>query len=380
MRFKRLALAGGLLAVITAAATTTAVAHAGDIRPQIAGGHTVSSAPWAAALAVGNAGICSGTIIAPHWVLTAAHCVEDNLDPAAYSTFVGSVQRGGGQQTKVKSLHTRFDLALVELDRDVAATYIPLAVADPAPNTSVDIYGWGLTCETCGHSEVLKTAKMTVDRITTGTSGDRAVQLRQNGDGYALSGDSGGPAMQNGVQFGVLCCGNTGPGGVGVEIYSSVAGSLSWIAGLTGVGGGTTPPPPPSGNLALNKATKSKQASCTANEGPAKAFNGSVTGGTSDKWCSAVAGPKSLEVDLGGNKALKRLVTKHAGAGGEAASLNTKDFVLETSTGGGVWTTAATVTGNTASTTEHTVNVTGRWIRVTTSDAVARIYEFEAYS
>ncbi|MDT5016274.1 MAG: hypothetical protein QOD39_2434, partial [Mycobacterium sp.] len=30
--------------------------------------------------------------------------------------------------------------------------------------------------------------------------------------------------------------------------------------------------------------------------------------------------------------------------------------------------------------TEHTVNVTGRWIRVTTSDAVARIYEFEAYS
>jgi hypothetical protein len=168
---------------------------------------------------------------------------------------------------------------------------------------------------------------------------------------------------------------------VGVEIYSSVAGSLSWIQGITGVGGGTTPPPPPpSGNLALNKATKSKQASCTANEGPAKAVNGSVTGGSSDKWCSAVAGPKSLEVDLGANRALKRFVIQHAGAGGEAASMNTKAFVLETSTGGGVWTTAATITGNTASTTQHTVNVTARWIRITTTDAVARIYEFEAYS
>ena len=63
--------------------------------------------------------------------------------------------------------------------------------------------------------------------------------------------------------------------------------------------------PPGNGtNLALNKATKSKQASCAASEGPAKAVNGSVSGGNSDKWCSAVAGTKTLEVDLGANKTL----------------------------------------------------------------------------
>jgi hypothetical protein len=39
----------------------------------------------------------------------------------------------------------------------------------------------------------------------------------------------------------------------------------------------------------------------------------------------------------------------------------------------------ATVTNNAASTTTSAVNVNARWIRLTTADAVARIYEFEAY-
>jgi hypothetical protein len=267
----------------------------------------------------------------------------------------------------------------VELDRDVVTTYIPLASADPAVNANVDIYGWGMTCETCPGSDVLKTASMTVQRVTNGTSGDRMVELKQNGGGYALPGDSGGPAMQNGVQFGVLCCGNTGPGGTGSELYSSVANVMSWIKSITGVGGGSTPPPTTTGNLALNRSTKSKQVSCTAAEGTAKAVNGTASG-QSDKWCSSDGPVKSIEVDLGANRSIKRLVVKHAGAGGEAASLNTKNFVLETSTGGGVWTTAGTVTGNTASTTTQAVDVTARWIRLSTTDSVARIYEFEAYS
>jgi glucose/arabinose dehydrogenase len=137
-------------------------------------------------------------------------------------------------------------------------------------------------------------------------------------------------------------------------------------------------PPGPGTNLALNKPAKSSQASCNANESPAKAVNGTASG-NSDKWCSGVTGPKSLEVDLGTSKALTRFVVKHAGAGGEPASLNTKNFTLETSAGGGVWTTAATVTNNTASTTTHPVSVSARWIRITTTDPIARIYEFEAY-
>jgi hypothetical protein len=176
--------------------------------------------------------------------------------------------------------------------------------------------------------------------------------------------------------------GGTGACGTNPSFYTNLPLQRAWIESIAGPDGGGTPPTPPPGggtNLALNKATKSKQASCATSEGPEKAVNGSVSGGNSDKWCSGVAGAKSIEVDLGANHALTKLVVKHAGAGGEAASLNTKNFTLETSTGGGVWTTAATVSNNTASTTTNTVSATARWIRLTTTDAVARIYEFEAY-
>jgi hypothetical protein len=145
------------------------------------------------------------------------------------------------------------------------------------------------------------------------------------------------------------------------------------INNATGGGGTST-------NLALNQAATSGQASCNADEGPAKAVNGSVSGGNSDKWCSGAPGAKSLEVNLGSSKALRKLTVRHAGAGGESAGYNTANFTLEVSAGGGVWTTVATVTNNTAATTDHTINANGQWIRLTTTDPVARIYEFEAYS
>jgi hypothetical protein len=373
MRRKPALVAIGGLAVATLLGATTLNAFAGDLTPAIAGGHEVAAAPWSAQLDIGG-GACSGTIVAAHWALSAAHCVEDDPNPAKYTVRVGDVRLGQGTVAKVKSMQTRFDLVLLELDRDIVTTYATLAATDPPTGAAVDIYGWGVTCEDgCGQSPVLKTARMRVSAINGNTDGSRMVDLAQSGDGYALGGDSGGPAMYNGVQFGVLCCGNTAPDGSGIESYSSVANSLAWITSTTGAGGGTAT------NLALNHPTKTS-AACNANETGAKAVNGSVSGGSTDKWCSGAAGTKRLEVDLGANHAIKRLVVKHAGAGGESSSLNTKNFALETSTGGGIWMTAATVTNNTASTTTSPVAVTARWIRISTTDAVARIYEFEAYS
>jgi hypothetical protein len=220
---------------------------------------------------------------------------------------------------------------------------------------------------------------MKIDQPVVNGDGSHDVVVSQMGDGYTGSGDSGGPAIYNGAVVGELCCGNSTPDGNGSESYSSVANSLSWITSVTGIGGGGTTPPPPAGNLALNKTTKGS-APCAASEATAKAVNGSVTGGNADKWCSAVAGTKQIQVDLGSSVHLSKLTVKHAQAGGEPASLNTKNFVLEASTGGGVWTTVATVTGNTASITNSAVNVSARWIRLSTADPIARVYEFEAYS
>ncbi|QWP78817.1 discoidin domain-containing protein [Lysobacter sp. K5869] len=135
-------------------------------------------------------------------------------------------------------------------------------------------------------------------------------------------------------------------------------------------------------NLALNKPTTSSTA-CNANESGAKAVNGSVSGGTTDKFCS-LASPAWLQVDLGSAQTVSSFTVKHAGAGGESASWNSKAFTIQTSTNGSTWSTPVSVTANTGNTSTHAITATSaRYIKlnVTTptqnTDPATRIYEFE---
>jgi glucose/arabinose dehydrogenase/PKD repeat protein len=138
------------------------------------------------------------------------------------------------------------------------------------------------------------------------------------------------------------------------------------------------------GNLALHKPATADSA-CAPTEGPEKAVNGSVTGGNADKWCS-LGSTRWWRVDLGAATTVGRFVVRHAGAGGENPTWNTRDFDIQTSTDGTTWTTRVSVRGNTASVTTHTIApVTARYLRLNVltptsdSDRAARIYEFEAY-
>jgi predicted alpha-1,2-mannosidase len=175
----------------------------------------------------------------------------------------------------------------------------------------------------------------------------------------------------------------------GTVDFTLGANPSSWGSGANdappsydGPGGGG-PPPPPSDNLALNKpATGSTP--CNSNEGPAKAVNGSVSGGNSDKWCSSAAG-LFLQVDLGSSTAISSFTVRHASAGGESASFNTRDFDIQVSDDGTNFTTVVQARGNTDGVTTHPVNTTGRYVRLNvltptqTSDNHARIYELEVY-
>ncbi|MBB5873742.1 putative alpha-1,2-mannosidase [Allocatelliglobosispora scoriae] len=138
-------------------------------------------------------------------------------------------------------------------------------------------------------------------------------------------------------------------------------------------------------NVALNKPATGS-AACGTTEGPEKAVNGSVTGGNADKFCT-VAASKTLQVDLGSSAALQSFTVRHAGAGGESTDWNTRDFSIQVSADGTTWTNVVTVTGNTASVTNHPISTTpARYVRLTiatptqTTDGAARIYEFEAYA
>jgi hypothetical protein len=390
---------GLLIVAITAALGTPAtLALAGDeppVKSNIVGGvgatETYSFMAHLNANPTTESGWgCGAALIRPTWIITARHCVtleDDSQIPAAALSFrIGTLQEnsGGSLATGKRVIRqTDADTALVELTSSV--TDRPINIATSAPvGSALRIIGWGCTTDPgCQGADILQQLDTSI--LADETCGGGAANLCVNNpDGWrgACYGDSGGPAVIRSGSGWVLA-GNTSGGiteicGQGPSVYVDLPNQRSWIesfAGPDGGGGG----PGPGVNLALNRATKSKQASCTSTEIPAKAVDG-LAAKTSDKWCSGDGATKMLEVDLGANRALKRLVVKHAGAGGESPSFNTRNFVLEISTGGGVWSTVATITGNVASTTTTTVNVTARWIRISTTDSVARIYEFEAYA
>ena len=137
-------------------------------------------------------------------------------------------------------------------------------------------------------------------------------------------------------------------------------------------------------NLALHRPATGSTA-CNEDETPAQAFNGSVSGGTGDKWCST-ADSKWLQVDLGSNARISSVILRHSGSGGESSDWNTRAFKIHVSTDGKNFTTVVTVTDNTADVSTHKFEpVSARYVQLEVvtptqdGDPAARIYEFEVY-
>ena len=169
------------------------------------------------------------------------------------------------------------------------------------------------------------------------------------------------------------------------ESFVATGGSLDFTLGATAnLSWGSDAPPSfdnaPS-NVALNKPATGSTA-CNANETPAKAVNGSV----SDKWCSTAA-TKYLQVDLGATTAIGSFTVRHAAAGGETATWNTRDFDIQVSADATQWTTVVQARGNTAAVSTHAApaGTSGRYLRLNVltpqqnTGGAARIYEFEAF-
>ena len=105
------------------------------------------------------------------------------------------------------------------------------------------------------------------------------------------------------------------------------------------------------------------------------------------KWCSGGAGGQVLSVDLGASRYIVGFRVRHAGAGGEDSTLDTRDFEIATSPDNATWTTAVTVTGNTDDVTTHPIPaVNARYVQLhittaqtSTNIPAARIYELETF-
>jgi predicted alpha-1,6-mannanase (GH76 family) len=137
-------------------------------------------------------------------------------------------------------------------------------------------------------------------------------------------------------------------------------------------------------NLAIG-ATASGTSNCGATETADRAIDGASS--WDSKWCAGGGGGQVLSVDLANPYYIVGFRVRHAGAGGESSGWNTRDFEIQTSPDGTAWTTAVTVTGNTADVTTHPIPaVTARYVRIhvttaqtATDNVAARIYELEVY-
>ena len=263
-----------LLGVLVALAWAPA-GHAQGKPAQVVGGNTVMSpeeAPWSVFISTLNAEgstLCSGSIIAPGAVLTAAHCVFDGAQrrPAsAFAVIAGIVDgRLGADWTRIQSrqvtsvaVHPEYDPARRGYDVAVltvstpfdlsgaAVRAIPLGPAGAATGP-VRVYGWGRSTPTT-RDDRLHSLDHTLVRPYRCLNGVPALLCGQSATGATCFGDSGGglvvpgpPAKLVGVES-VIVGDDDAECGLGERtgyIDVTAPAIAEWLAG------NTAPPPGP---------------------------------------------------------------------------------------------------------------------------------------
>ncbi|KAH1174632.1 mast cell protease 1A-like isoform X2 [Mauremys mutica] len=224
--------------------------QAGALRSEIVGGHEAKphSRPYMAALKLSSRFSCGGFLVAPDWVMTAAHCMGDiTVILGAHNIYEPEEsQQVLGVETYYKhpeynSISVTNDILLLKLtakaklNKYVQVIPLPKSSSDIPTDTKCSIAGWGLI------DEEKVTAKLFETNVTIYSRRKCLNIYPQLNNGMLCAGsfhqlkdssqgDSGGPMICNGVVQGIVSFGKSFPPGV----YTRIANYLPWIKKIMG--------------------------------------------------------------------------------------------------------------------------------------------------
>jgi secreted trypsin-like serine protease len=209
---KKIAAMVGVAAALVVGGLSTAQAlPSPHPHPSIVGGEDATETySFMASLQNGGQHFCGGSLIAPQWVVTAAHCIAD-IQQGSSQVRIGTTDRtqGGNVYDVAQAIANPKhqdgpgDIGLVQLSS--AASETPIKIADTQKvGTPIRIIGWGQTCPEqggcSGLPEMLKQLDTKLDD-GGGCSGggfENGTELcvdNTGGNQGACYGDSGGPAV-----------------------------------------------------------------------------------------------------------------------------------------------------------------------------------------
>ncbi len=209
----------------TALLATTAASVGAPSAGAVVNGTPSGPAPWAVQITSFHnvpGTPCTGVVVAPHWVATAAHCGP--ADPRAFTLgfgnwatvpggfgetamlasptivggFVGATGSTGtgslGRHVPVAAYHAPAgDVMLLKLAAPAPSPAVLRAGADPAPGAVLRFHGFGETSGGARSAEVLS-GLTRLDRMAP--RGGSRIGLGHSFQGGVGLGDSGGPVFQ----------------------------------------------------------------------------------------------------------------------------------------------------------------------------------------
>lgn len=150
-------------------------------------------------------GVCTGTAISPHWVITARHCVEAAKKPA------GSVRAGQGAmqfnyQIDRWEVAPQGDIALAHTVEEMQIASFP-DIAGEEPTGEVNIYGWSSDGSGGSTRLPMSRAKVRGSSPLALFDAPSALDVALHDGARIQPGDSGGAIFSGGKVAGIMSAG-----------------------------------------------------------------------------------------------------------------------------------------------------------------------------